>query len=100
MEERSQYQTTLRQGSEPTTWEKVKKLFAPLAVVGVLLAKFKAVLIPLLKFFPLLLKTGGTMLFTIWVYAISNGWPFAAGFVLLIFVHECGHLLVARHLGL
>jgi Zn-dependent protease len=100
MEERSQYQPTLRQGSGPTTWEKVKKLFAPLAVVGVLLAKFKAVLIPLLKFFPLLLKTGGTMLLTIWFYAMADGWPLAVGFVLLIFVHECGHLLVARHLGL
>jgi Zn-dependent protease len=100
MDEQSQYQTTLRQPCGPTTWEKVKKFFAPLAVVGVLLAKFKAVLIPFLKFFPLLLKTGGSMLLMIWVYAMGEGWPFAIGFVLLIFVHECGHLLVARHLGL
>ncbi len=28
------------------------------------------------------------------------GWTFAFGFVLLLFVHECGHLIVARKLGL
>src|SRR5205085_2885598 len=52
------------------------------------------------KFFPILLKTGGSMFITIWVYALTWGWRFAFGFVVLIFVHECGHLLVARHLGL
>jgi Zn-dependent protease len=34
------------------------------------------------------------------VYALTWGWPFALGFVLLLLVHECGHLLVARRLGL
>ena len=28
------------------------------------------------------------------------GWQYAVGFVLLIFVHECGHLIVARQAGL
>jgi len=28
------------------------------------------------------------------------GWRFGVGFVLLIFVHECGHLLAARRIGL
>jgi len=27
------------------------------------------------------------------------GWWFALGFVLLIFVHECGHLLAAKRFG-
>ena len=72
----------------------------PLGVLGVLLLKFKAVLLPALKFLPVLLKTGGTMLLTIWLYAQTWGWWFALGFVLLIFVHECGHLLAARRLGL
>src|SRR5207245_6225207 len=31
---------------------------------------------------------------------LTWGWWFAAGFVLLIFVHESGHLLAARRLGL
>lgn len=77
-----------------------KKLFAPIAVIIALLGKFKFALLAVLKFFPLLLKTGGTMLFTIWIYATQWGWAFAVGFVLLLFVHECGHLLVARRIGL
>ena len=40
------------------------------------------------------------MVLTIWVYALTWGWWFAVGFVVLIFVHECGHLLAARRLGL
>jgi len=63
-------------------------------------AKLKFLVIPLAKFFPLLLKTGGTMLLSIWAYALAWGWMFALGFVLLIFVHECGHLVVARFFGL
>jgi len=91
-------------GSEPTFGQKLKKLFAPLGVALALVAKFfaklKFILIPLLKFLPVLLKTGGTMLLSIWLYAMAWGWRFAVGFVLLIFVHECGHLIVARFFGL
>lgn len=78
----------------------LKKVLGPLAILGLLLAKFKGLSIAVLKFFPLLLKTGGTMVLTIWLYAMSWGWWFALGFVLLIFVHECGHLLAARKVGL
>jgi Zn-dependent protease len=46
------------------------------------------------------LKTGGSMIVTIWVYAMAWGAWFAVGFVLLIFVHECGHLVAARRIGL
>jgi Zn-dependent protease len=90
--------------AEPTGWQKVKKLFAPVGVVAVLglkfFAKLKFILLPVLKFIPVILKTGGTMLITIWVYAMMWGAWFAVGFVLLIFVHECGHLLAAKRLGL
>ncbi len=87
-----------------TGWSRVKKALAPLAVVGVLIAKFfaklKFVLLPALKFLPILLKSGGTMLLMIWVYTQMWGWQFALGFVLLLFVHETGHLLVAKRFGL
>jgi Zn-dependent protease len=53
-----------------------------------------------LKFFPVILKTGGTMLLSIGLYLLVFGVSFAVGFVLLIFVHECGHLLAARKCGL
>ena len=90
--------------SEETAWSRIKKALGPLAVVGVVIAKFfaklKFVLLPLLKFLPLLLKSGGTMLLMIWVYTQLWGWHFALGFVLLLFVHEAGHLLVARQFGL
>jgi len=84
----------------PGLW---KKLLTPVAVVGLLLWKLKGLLVSVLKFgkfIPAMLKTGGTMFISIWVYAVFWGWKFAVGFVLLIFVHECGHLLVARRFGL
>src|SRR6266702_3165689 len=91
-------------GPEPTVWQRIKKLLAPLAVVGALIVKFfaklKFILLPALKFLPVILKTGGTMILTIWIYAMVWGFWFAVGFVVLIFVHECGHLLAAKRLGL
>jgi Zn-dependent protease len=47
-----------------------------------------------------LLITAGSMLLSIATYAIFWGWRFATGFVLLIFVHEMGHVLAARQRGL
>lgn len=41
-----------------------------------------------------------TMLIAVAVYAQFFGWPFAVGFVLLIFVHEMGHALAMRQQGL
>ena len=47
-----------------------------------------------------LLGTGGTMLLSMLVYATIFGWKYAAGFVLLLFIHEMGHYLAARKRGL
>src|SRR5438128_11517282 len=74
----------------------LKKAFVPVGVLAVLLLKFKALLVPALKFFPVLLKTGGSMSLTIWLYAQAWRWWYALGFVLMIFVHESGHLVPAR----
>jgi Zn-dependent protease len=85
---------------EPTLWQKLKKLLAPLGVVLVIALKFlgklKFIILPAMKFLP----TAGTMLLSIGAYAWAWGFWFALGFVLLILVHECGHLLAARRLGL
>src|SRR5213596_3015556 len=90
--------------TEETAWSRLKKALGPVAVVGVFIAKFfaklKVVLLPLLKFLPVLLKSGGTMLLMLWVYMQLWGWQFALGFVLLLLVHETGHLIVARKFGL
>ncbi len=85
---------------KPSWFDGLKKLLAPLGIVALLLLKFgakvKLLILPALKFFPVLLKTGGTMLISIWAYSLFWGWKFAAGFVLLILVHESGHLIAAR----
>jgi Zn-dependent protease len=82
----------------------VKGILGILATIGVVILKFgaklKYVLLPIAKFFPLVLKTGGTMLLTIGAYTMLWGWKFAVGFVLLLLVHECGHLVVAKKFGL
>jgi Zn-dependent protease len=81
---------------EPTFWQKVKKLFAPVGVALLVCLKFLAKF----KFALPFLKTGGSMVLSIGAYALVWGWRFAVGFVLLIFIHECGHLLAAKRIGL
>jgi Zn-dependent protease len=44
--------------------------------------------------------TGGTMLLSLVLYAFIYGWKYAAGFVVLLFVHEMGHYIAARQRGL
>lgn len=57
--------------------------------------KFLGLLASVLK-----LKTLATMLLSIAMYATGWGWPFAVGFVLLIFVHELGHAIVLKREGI
>ena len=62
----------------------------------------KAVLLLLfggLKFGKLAL-TGGTMLLSLAIYAQVWGWRYAAGFIILLFIHEMGHYIAARQRGL
>lgn len=47
-----------------------------------------------------LLLTSGTMLLSVIAYSWMFGWPYAIGFVALIFVHEMGHYIAARRRGL
>jgi len=83
--------------TEETAWSRIKKALGPVTVVGVVIAKFLAKV----KFIlPVLLKSGGTMLLMVWVYMQLWGWQFAVGFVLLLLVHETGHLIVAKKFGL
>jgi hypothetical protein len=82
---------------------KKKGFWGPIALGVAAVLKFGSkllVLMPFLKFLPAFLKTGGTMLLSVGAYALLWGWKFALGFVVLIFVHELGHLVAARSLGL
>jgi Zn-dependent protease len=79
-----------------------KRAGAAVAGVAALAAKFGtylkagALLLPKLK----LLTTGGTALVSIAAYSLLWGWPFAAGFVALLFVHEMGHAIQLRREGI
>lgn len=82
--------------SQPTFGQKVKKFLGPVGAAAVVAFNSLAKLKFLLPF----LKTGTTMLISVGAYAMIWGWRFALGFVLLIFCHECGHLLAAKRIGL
>jgi Zn-dependent protease len=47
-----------------------------------------------------LATTGGSMLLSLVIYATIWGWPYAAGFIALLFAHEMGHYVAARQCGL
>lgn len=82
---------------------KKKGLWGPIALAVAAVVKFGSkllLLMPFLKFLPAFLKTGGTMILSVGAYALLWGWKFALGFVVLIFVHELGHLVAARSQGL
>jgi Zn-dependent protease len=71
-----------------------RKLAAPLIALGFLLVKFGGLLLKLK-----VVTTGASMLVSIAAYAWIWGLPFAVGFVVLIFVHELGHVLELRRQG-
>src|SRR5213596_2453236 len=68
-----------------------------LALLASLAGKLKALLLllPKLK----LLTTSGSMLVSIGAYALIWGWQFAIGFVVLLFLHEIGHVIQLRREG-
>lgn len=80
-------------------------VLGPLVGIGVVAAalfgKLKF-LLPALKVLKLgkILTTSGTMLLSMWAYAVVYGWSFGVGLVLLIFIHEMGHVFVAWRQGL
>ena len=71
-----------------------KRLTAPFVGFGLLLLKFGGLL---LKF--KVVTTGASMLVSIAAYTWIWGLPFAIGFVLLLFVHELGHVIELRRQG-
>jgi Zn-dependent protease len=92
-------------GDKPTAptkdsspWKKRLAAFGPIGVALVFVLGKAKFLIPLFKFTKL--STLVTMFVAIWAYAMFFGWPFAVGFVLLIFVHELGHGLVMQQQGI
>jgi Zn-dependent protease len=68
------------------------------AAIVAFVAKFKAILLllPKLKLF----TTVGTMAVSVAAYSFVFGWTFAIGFVLLLLVHETGHVIQLRREGI
>ena len=59
-------------------------------------SKARSLLLPKLK----LLATAGTALVSVAAYSLFWGWEFAAGFVVLLFLHEMGHVIALRREGI
>jgi Zn-dependent protease len=74
----------------------VRRVLGPLAVGAAAFAKYGLILLKLGKFGPTLIS----MAVTLWVMARFFGPSFGIGLVVLIAVHESGHLLFARHEGI
>jgi Zn-dependent protease len=79
-----------------------KRIGSALAVVGAAIAKFFSAIKGLLLLLPKLklLTTSGTALVSVAAYSLFWGWQFAAGFVVLLFVHEMGHVIQLRREGI
>jgi Zn-dependent protease len=76
----------------------LKKLWAPIALLVVLAVKFKSAVFAIFKL--KLFTVVGSAFVSVAAYALIWGWQFAVGFVLLLFVHELGHVAVAKWQGL
>jgi len=78
------------------------RIGSAVAAVVALVAKFFAaikgavLLLPKMK----VLTTAGTAFVSVAAYSLFWGWTFALGFVVLLFVHEMGHVLQLRREGI
>jgi Zn-dependent protease len=91
-------------GSPPPSPSQPKRRGIPgfLIAAGVLILSYGTKLKGLLLLLPKLklLTTSGSMLVSIGAYSLIWGWKFAVGFVLLLLVHEIGHVIQLRREGI
>ncbi|HYG96300.1 MAG TPA: site-2 protease family protein [Solirubrobacterales bacterium] len=76
---------------------RLKKLGGILALLVLIASKAKGLVLALAKIKAV--TTLGTMFVSIAAYAWAFGWPFAVGFVLLLLIHEMGHVIQLRREG-
>jgi Zn-dependent protease len=79
----------------------LKRFGGAAVAAGLLLLKFGAKVKVLLFALPKLklFATSASMLVSIAAYQLIFGWPFAVGFVLLLLLHELGHVIQLRREG-
>jgi Zn-dependent protease len=80
----------------------LKRIGGALAAIGLVLLKFGAKLKVLLFALPKLkvFSTSASMLVSIVAYQLIFGWLFSVGFVLLLLLHELGHVFQLRREGI
>jgi Zn-dependent protease len=80
----------------------LRRALGPLAAAALVLAKFAGQLKALLFLLPKakFLVTSGSMLVSIVAYQLIFGWAFSVGFVLLLLLHELGHVIQLRREGI
>jgi Zn-dependent protease len=80
----------------------LRSIGTALGAAGLLLLKFGAKLKALLFLLPKIkvFTTSATMLVSVAAYSLIWGWKFAIGFVLLLLVHEMGHVIQLRREGI
>ena len=84
---------------KPLTFGDVlRKLWAPIAAVVFAIWKLKFIFVAIFKF--KLFTVAGSMIVSIGAYALLWGWQFAIGFVVLLLIHELGHVFEAKRQGL
>ncbi len=78
-----------------------ERIGGAIAAVAALVAKFFAAIKGVILLLPKakLLTTAGTALVSVLAYSLFFGWWFAVGFVVLLFVHEMGHVIQLRREG-
>src|SRR2546421_8510599 len=69
-----------------------RRLWAPIAAIGAFLAKFGVVLLKFKFLFSMFVSAA--------VYVWIGGWWFGIGLIVLLFVHEMGHVVEAKRQGL
>ncbi len=79
-----------------------KRLGSALAAAAALVAKFFSAIKGVLLLLPKakLLTTAGTALVSVAAYTLFWGWAFAVGLVVLLFIHEMGHVIQLRREGI
>lgn len=78
----------------------LRKLFAPLLALGALAIKFGSVLLKGKFLLSMFVSAGFYVAYGITQYGVIGGIWFGIGLIVLLFVHEMGHVLEAKRQGL
>jgi Zn-dependent protease len=81
--------------ADQPVWKRLGGIVVALGVLALKFGKVAFIAVKGAKF----LTTSASMLVSVAAYSLIWGWKFALGFVLLLFVHEMGHVIQLRREG-